>query len=235
MGLIRSTWLQQSLLFHVYELTGLSVVEKMVFSLHHWFHVDRLSRRPARIVQADLSHLRSLFNRIMHVGLYGVEGTPPTSAPPREYSGEALRLEDLPVLEPDDPRAVDFRTSLRTWFHGSSWSSLTRAHLLSWLGWSIFNARFENLSTEQETLARKALAMMERRAGTSLPDGAGPSPNLGANGKNYVEPLRLTLDPMSVQSRPLIAYAVINFVSMAVRKWLEWKYDAQYETIGGTT
>lgn len=149
----------------------------------------------------------------------------------RDYATEDMKPEDVPLLAYDDPRAIDFRTSMQTWFSGTPWSSLTRAHLLSWLSWSMFNSSFEGLSREQENLVDRAGTMMERRAGSQLPTEAG----VVSNGERDIKPLRLTLDPFTVQSRPLIAYAVINLVGFGVRRWFQWKYGVRYEVAGEMT
>lgn len=200
----------------------------MLFSLYHWFLVHKLARRPAKIDQIELSQLRVIFYRIMHVGLHD---KPQPGTSPGEYSGDAeLDVEDIPALSFNDPRAVDFRNSLRTWFSRSSWSAISRTHVLSWLSWGMFNAYFDTVAEEHGALIDKALAMMERRAGAQLPDMAA---SRGVSGE--AKTLRLTLDPMSVSSRPLMAYVLINVAGIATMNWLEWKYGARYKTTGGTT
>jgi hypothetical protein len=221
--------LEVSLALVVIHLCLLNMIpHQALFSLHHWFLVDKLARRPAKIDQTELSYLRLIFNRILHVGLYD---KPRPVMPPREYNGDTeLNVDDIPALSFDDPRAVDFRNSLRTWFSRSSWSAISRTHMLSWLSWSMFNASFDSMTEEQRALIVKALVMMERRTGARFPDKAS---NRGSGGD--AKTLRLTLDPMSVSSRPLIAYFLINVAGIATMNWLEWKYGARYETTGGTT
>lgn len=118
----------------------------------------------------------------------------------------------------------------------------------SWLTWSLFDeASIDALSEEQREVVECALSMMERRAGMALgTDGHDDDENIAdearAEGEqrrkemHSIKPLRLTLDPMSVSSRPLIAYAVINAVGLATRRWLEWAYEGvKYDTVGGIT
>lgn len=203
----------------------------MLFSLYHWSLVDNLARRPAKIEQAEISHLRSLFNRILHVGLYDKQRP---GTPPENYNGDTdLKVQDIPALAFDDPRAVDFRNSLRTWFSRSSWRAISRTHLLSWLSWSMFNTSLESITEEQRALVDKALLMMERRAGARLPDTAHNSASNDNVGE--VKTLRLTLDPISVSSRPLLAYVLVNIAGVVCRTWFKWKYDARCETIGDIT
>ena len=203
----------------------------MFFSLHHSFLVDKLARRPARIDQAEISHLRSLFYRVLHVGL---DDKPRSGGPPTYCNGDAeLNFEDIPTLAFDDPRAVDFRNSLRTWFSRSSWSAISRAHLLSWLSWGMFNSSLESITEEQRAFVDEALVMTERRAGARLPDITNDKVLNGSAGGGP-KTLRLSLDPISVSSRPLAAYVLINIAAVACGSWFEWKYGAQYKTMGGT-
>ena len=92
----------------------------------------------------------------------------------------------------------------------------------------MFYTSYDQLSAEHQNLVITALGMMERRSGVRLPDRPG-------KGDPSVKPLRLTLDPLSVQSRPLIAYLVINLAGVATKKWLVWARGARYETVGGIT
>lgn len=203
--------------------------------MHHWHLVDTLSRLPPGIDEVELSYIQLVFNRIVHLGLHDThEGTTRPGSSPQEHVRNELNLDAIPYLAYDDPRAVDFRSMLRIWFRGSSWSSLSREHMLSWLSWCMFSSAVENISAEQRELVERTTLMMERRAGARLPEEKGTSVE-GLKKEDDIKPLRLTLDPMSVQSRPLIAYAVINLARFATHKWLESKYDVEYEVIGETT
>lgn len=136
-------------------------------------------------------------------------------------------------------------------------SPVSRAHMRSWLVWTLFNeGSTEALSNEQCEVVECALNMMERRAGMMLgtDDNEGVSnqgsseqsdQNRQAQSKHLqreqkqlhnIKPLRLTLDPMSVSSRPIIAYAVINAAGLFAYRWFEWRYvGVKYETVGGIT
>ncbi|KAF8309542.1 hypothetical protein DL93DRAFT_2230807 [Clavulina sp. PMI_390] len=200
---------------------------EVLFSLHQWHLVDTLSRKPARIEQASMPRLRMLFKRIVNVGLHD----PPVLDPDFAQDLEELSLDDIPKLDFDDPRALDFRNALRTWFSGASWASLTRYPMLSWLSWSMFNASVEDVSDEQRMLLDRALVMMERRTGATFPEKLGDNAKSAAPGAK-VKPLRLTLDPVSVQSRPLLAYAVINIMGWSTRWWFQWEFGVRYEVAG---
>lgn len=94
----------------------------------------------------------------------------------------------------------------------------------------MFYAPLEELNDEYRGLVETAFSMMERRSGARIPESSGTEQS-----RDAVKPLRLTIDPLTVWSRPLIAYAIITLAGSLTRRWLIWRYQVQYERVGGIT
>lgn len=134
--------------------------------------------------------------------------------------------EDIITLERNDPRAVDFRNYLRTWFHKVPWSSIHRQEMYAWLHWSIFNASFtalDALPPARQDVLREVLGMIEKRAGASVPEGSNPD----------AKPLLLTLDPVSVTWRPFFWYASVTLSNFYQRRQYKSQWNATISTHDG--
>ncbi|KAF9510851.1 hypothetical protein BS47DRAFT_1406719 [Hydnum rufescens UP504] len=199
---------------------------EILFSIYHLIVVAQLSRKTSNIVLTSVDNVRRLYSRILHLGLHNAPANGALSRIPSHVPPSQLSMEDVPLLDRSDPRAVDFRQSLRSWFRNSPWSTLTRAHVSTWISWTIFNASVDTLSLEQKGVVSHAIDVIERRAGSKLP--------LEANDPTsaHIRPLLLTLDPMSIHCRPAIMYATINFVSFVCQEWYQWRFGAHHEQYG---
>ncbi|KAH7343243.1 hypothetical protein B0J17DRAFT_565143 [Rhizoctonia solani] len=193
-----------------------------LFCIYHTIIARNLRRRSSVLPQYELHYLRNLFTRILQTGLAplyrdGDDDIEDDAAGSRPGSP----AESIDKLEWDDPRAVDFRERLRTWFHKTEWSLISREAMLSWLSWSCFNATYENAIQRpaNELILREALDMLEKRAGSKLRPAAeleSSAPSLRS-----VTPLRLTLDPLDITGRPAIFYAITGFANWAYRSYLQ--------------
>lgn len=129
-------------------------------------------------------------------------------------------------MEFNDPRAVDFRNYLRTWFGKVPWSKIHKYEMYSWLCWAIFNAPFTTLDalpSARQTVLREVLEMIEKRAGVAIPDGANPS----------VKTLLLTLDPVTIAWRPFFWYAGVTLSNYYIRRSFVTKWGATIATYNG--
>lgn len=88
-----------------------------IFFVYHTAVARKLRNKPAVLPQYDLYHLRSLFTRILQTGLAPVY---PDNDDDVEDEAAGSRpgspAESIERLEWDDPRAVDFRHRMRTWY-----------------------------------------------------------------------------------------------------------------------
>jgi hypothetical protein len=114
---------------------------------------------------------------------------------------------------------------MRTWFHHAPWSDITLSSLRKWLAWSVFSTHFEALTEEEKDNIDEKIAVMEMRAGMKIPQ--------DVQGEKVVKPMRLTLDPLNVRMRPLVAYAVIGGVQVGLREIYRWKYGVTFGSFRG--
>ncbi|KAF8341415.1 uncharacterized protein EI90DRAFT_2965783 [Cantharellus anzutake] len=96
----------------------------------------------------------------------------------------------------------------------------------SWLGWSMFTAHYETLSEGQKVHIESIIKMIEKRAGAEISEHP-------PHGTPHLTPLRISLDPLNVENRPAIVYAVVNLAGFGALRWYEWRHGVQYGTIGG--
>ena len=194
----------------------------MFFSVYH-YHLARCIRGPPPDGPTNLNELQAVFRRVLQSGLADL---PEYGYDEEDVGRPGSPEEDIITLERNDPRAVDFRNYLRTWFGKVPWSSIRRQEMLAWLHWSIYNAPFTSLDAlppARQKLMLEVLAMLEKRAGASIPDGSNPD----------AKPFLLTLDPVSVAWRPFFWYACITLNNYFQRRHYESDWNATVSTHKG--
>ncbi|KAI0719588.1 hypothetical protein C8T65DRAFT_706265 [Cerioporus squamosus] len=199
-------------------------LSEVFFSVYHYNLASFISG-PSPNGPGSLHELRAVFQRVLQAGL--------ASLPEEGFDEESLDVdrpgspaESVTCLEFDDPRAVDFRNYLRTWFGKVPWSSIHRHEMFTWIYWSIFNAPFAGIEkvTQLECKAlHEVIELIEFRAGCKLPEGSNPS----------ASPLLLTLDPVNVAWRPLVWYAAVALSNAFIRRRFRTKWSAKVGTYKG--
>ncbi|GBE79707.1 hypothetical protein SCP_0209080 [Sparassis crispa] len=196
---------------------------EVFFNVHHcvlaWY-IAPSSSLPLH----SLGELRSAFKRMLRAGLVSLPEVGCNHEPSK--LAKSTISDDFIHLRYDDPRAVDFRNYLRTWFGKVPWSSIRRHEFYAWLYWSIFNARFTSFDQvpEPHQLAlRDVLHMIELRSGSTIPEGSNPA----------AKPILLTLDPVCVYSRPLVWYAGVMVCNLLSRVYLMTQWDVTFGTYNG--
>ncbi|KIP10713.1 hypothetical protein PHLGIDRAFT_65260 [Phlebiopsis gigantea 11061_1 CR5-6] len=186
---------------------------QVFFSVYH-YHLAKCIRAPSSASHSDFNELQAAFRRVLQSGLAEL---PEYGYDEEDVGRPGSPEEDIIALERHDPRAVDFRNYLRTWFGKVPWSSVRRQEMFAWLHWSIYNAPFTSLDAlppARQKVLLEVLSMLEKRAGTSIPDGTNP----------HARPLLLTLDPVSVTWRPFFWYAGVALSNYYQRRRYESKY-----------
>lgn len=128
------------------------------------------------------------------------------------------------VLAWDDPKAVEFREQLRTWFHHVPWEGIGREDIRTWLAWSCFAMPLEDVEADPKRLRflERTADMLEARTGGKF-----------APGRTGCQIMRLTLDPVNVVSRPFLIYAVANAINwFLLRVWYPHKGATVYREGG---
>lgn len=84
-------------------------------------------------------------------------------------------------------------------------------------------------------LLEQALKLVGMRTGTYIPSGqSGEEADRADEGEDEpLNPLRLTLDPMTISLRPFAAYLLFALSNWAVTKWYIWYYGMTYGVFGG--
>ncbi|RXK38174.1 hypothetical protein M231_04548 [Tremella mesenterica] len=121
------------------------------------------------------------------------------------------------LLEEYDRRVVEFRERLRTWFHHAPWDTIPRHNVLMWLAWTCFGLPIEKAQANPtwDKFLDSTLELLEETTGSHFRDGY----------DRKVKVMRLTLDPVNVQLRPLFLYALTNLTNWYLR-------DFQYPSEG---
>ena len=187
------------------------------------YHLAKCIRAPSSASHSDFNELQAAFRRVLQSGLAEL---PEYGYDEEDVGRPGSPEEDIIALERHDPRAVDFRNYLRTWFGKVPWSSIRRQEMFAWLHWSIYNAPFTSLDTlppARQKVLLEVLGMLEKRAGTSIPDGTNPD----------ARPFLLTLDPVAVTWRPFFWYAGVALSNYFQRRRYESKWNATVQTYKG--
>jgi hypothetical protein len=174
--------------------------------------------------------MQTAFQRVLQAGLQSPEPLKPTAddgdtVPSTKSTHE--QLDALAELTPDDPRAADFRDSLRAWFRHAPWSALRQREIRRWLYWAVFNAALPDsdaaLPHAHKAMLEDVLELLRRRTGVAVPPGSNPA----------CAPLLLTIDPLAVWARPLLWYLFVAAANAVVWWRLRTKWQVQYGRFHG--
>ncbi|KAF7301736.1 hypothetical protein MIND_00739200 [Mycena indigotica] len=183
-----------------------------IFSVYHW-HLSRLASQPWRHGTGSLAQLQLSYNRVLQCGLANLPEDGSESHRP------ASPTYPITQLEWDDPRAVDFRHTLRTWFNRVPFSAIRRFEVRQWLYWSIFAKDLpETMPPGHQAIIDDSLRRLEMRVGGKIPEGSNPN----------APPMRVTLDEVQISTRPLFLYALIFAVNWCLQKYYGIRYGLKY-------
>lgn len=128
------------------------------------------------------------------------------------------RQERRDLIEKCLDNVPDINHFLRTWFKEAPVESLRKEDLRQWLAWGIWN-RYNTQGIDPIELA-EYVERIERRLGQSFAEGNGPN-----------RPIRISVDPINVQHRPLLWYLLVGLIDIAlfVKMWrLKFQYFPVY-------
>jgi hypothetical protein len=179
-------------------------------------HLARQISPPTTAGPGDALEIKTAYVRLLKAGL--------ADLPEDGGDEESLNVsrpgspeETIVQLERHDPRAIDFRNSLRNWFRLAPWPSIRLLEVQKWLYWSMYNADMPPLaimSPLQKEALKEALNLLQKRTGWTFPEGSNPE----------FTPLRLTIDPVYINWRPLTFYIIIGII----HRWLRRLYTNRY-------
>ncbi|KAJ6598984.1 hypothetical protein DFH09DRAFT_1021686 [Mycena vulgaris] len=183
---------------------------EVFFSVYH-YHLVTLASAPWKHGPGDIAQLQIAFTRVLKTGL--------ADLPEDGYDEESLDvdrpaspMESITQLELHDPRSIDFRNVIRTWFGRVPWSSIRRVEIQKWIYWSIFNKDLpepHQITPAHRAVLDNTLELLEMRLGTRVTPGSNPT----------IAPMRMTLDPVVVYGRPFFYYALISGINWYFRRW----------------
>jgi hypothetical protein len=168
------------------------------------------------------------FHRVLQSGLLHESSSSSEGAVPAvDEKWNYHQADAFDELKPEDPRAIDFRYSLRCWFRHRPWSDIRQQDLRRWLYWAIFNAPLpqneDDLPHAHKTALDDVLELIRRRTGCTVKPGSNPQ----------CAPLLLTLDPLNVWARPFLWYLFVSLVNAVTWKHMKSKWNVQYGTFQG--
>jgi len=187
-----------------------------LFSIYH-FYLSRIVSRHEAHGTEDLREIQAAFKRLLQSGLANL----PEDGGDEESLRAGSPKEDIIQLEPNDPRAIDFRNAMRSWFCNVPWSSIKVHEVRQWLYWSIYNANLppsESLSASHQAVLERALDLLQRRCGCIFEAGSNPA----------IRPMRLTLDKVNILWRPFTFYVILHALNSSLRKWYKMKWNAYF-------
>ncbi|KAI9574737.1 hypothetical protein HD554DRAFT_2011317 [Boletus coccyginus] len=194
---------------------------EVLFSVHHYNLVRSVSGLPQRSPNSAVE-LQTGFERVLKTGLADLT----VDEESLDVQRPGSPAEHLAQLQPDDPRAIEFRAWMRAWFRRTTWSSIRKQDVYAYLYWAFHNSPLpitHLLPDHHRDVLDRAIRQIENRAGVAIPDG----PSSG------VSPILLTIDKLNVTSRPFVWYAMVLATNWMLRRWLERVYSVRFGRYGG--
>ncbi|KAG9317401.1 hypothetical protein JVU11DRAFT_1600 [Chiua virens] len=194
----------------------LVALSEALFSVYHLSLVRSVSGLPNNPPR-NLVELQAGFLRVLRTGLADLSIDEESLNVDRPGSP----AEQLVQLQPDDPRAIDFRECMRAWFRRMTWSSITKQDFYAYLYWAFYNSPLPAthlIPDHHRDVLDDAIRQIENRAGITLPDG----PSSG------VSPILLTIDKLNVTSRPFLWYALVFVTNRVFRFWLARVHSVRF-------
>ncbi|KAJ7590911.1 hypothetical protein C8J56DRAFT_1013742 [Mycena floridula] len=195
---------------------------EVAFSIYYRYLVHIVQKSPPYIT-GNPAELQMALARVLKAGM--------AQLPINGFDEESLDsdrpgspAESIVQLERDDPRAIDFRNTLRNWFRRAPFSSIRMHEVKKWVYWSIFSCDMplpDQIPHSRRLVLDDAVELLQKRMGVLVPEGT----SLGK-----VEPLRLTLDDVSISWRPLTFYALITSINWCLKQRYRWFWGLHYDT-----
>lgn len=129
--------------------------------------------------------------------------------------------ETIVQLERHDPRAIEFRHALRTWFCQVPFSTIKVHHVRKWLYWAMYNAEIppeQDMPKLHSIAVDDALALLQKRIGGKIEDGP----------DGHVKPMLLTIDKTNILWRPLTFYCLVGTINWCLKKMYTSCSDVQH-------
>ncbi|KAF5390685.1 hypothetical protein D9757_002725 [Collybiopsis confluens] len=186
-------------------------LSEVIFSVYHHQLVQEISG-PTNIGHGSVPEIQLAFQRILKAGL--------ADLPKEGFDEETLDTERpgspaelITQLDENDPRAIDFRNILRTWFGRNPWSTMRLLEVQQWIYWSIFSKELEeeNLPQSHKAVLDDTVDLLQKRLGKPIPEGSNPSNR----------PMLLNIDKPNVLWRPFTFYAISMFVNILLDQWYQ--------------
>jgi len=192
---------------------------EVLFSIYYYALTRQVSWTSPSI-PTNMLELQDAFRRVLQSGLASL---------PEDGGDEESLVSELPgspaevveKLAVDDPRAIDYRNRLRTWFRTVPWSHIRLEQVRAWLYWMAFNSVLPSrseISKSHHDFINETVALLETRIGCSVPPGSNPN----------VTPLLLTIDPMNVRTRPFVWYLFVKMANVCLRAWYQRNHGITY-------
>ncbi|TFK75836.1 hypothetical protein BDN72DRAFT_785882 [Pluteus cervinus] len=202
----------------------LAALCEVVFSAYYYYLSCRQAA-PSPLGPGKQHEIKLAYTRLLKTGLADL---PEDGHDEESMNGPRAGSPAEPIvhLDQDDPRAIDFRHCLRTWFFKAPWSSIRLAEFRKWLYWAMFNADLpptDQIPHSYRTALDEALDLLQKRCGITLEEGSNPE----------TEFIRLSRDPLKTSFRPLLLYVLVYCVNRYLRRTFRHKYNLRYTLHNG--
>lgn len=202
-----------------YAVFALALTE-VFFSVYH-YNLAKFVSGPSPIQLPSVVELQGAFRRVLQSGLADLPEDGPYDAETLDYDHPGSPAEFITNLAFDDPRAVDFRTYMRTWFKKAPWSAIHKQELWQWVYWSMFNTRMpplESIPTVHRHAIDEAVDLIEKRSGSKIPEGSNPA----------ATPMMLTVDDVPISTRPFLWYILVAVCQLCAHLFLEHNWGVEF-------
>ena len=193
-----------------------SWIGQVLFSIYYLYLAHRVSG-PSPCGSTNLEEVQLAYIRLLKAGFADL----PHDGDDIIKNRQENLVESIIQLDRHDPRAIDFRHCLRTWFRKVPWSSIKLVEMQKWLYWAMYNTELpplDSLPDSQWTALEEALELLQKRLGCRLEEGSNPK----------IMPMRITIDKTTIMWRPLTYYAIVCLVNYVLRQLYKTWWDLHY-------
>ncbi|KAK0453537.1 hypothetical protein EV421DRAFT_1764822 [Armillaria borealis] len=197
---------------------------EVFFSIYYSFLAWRLSG-PTTTPIRSVEELQVALTRVIKSGLANLSEVD-FDTESLDESRPGSPEEDVIQLDHDDPRAIDFRNSFRTWFGFVPWSQVRLHEVRQWLYWALFNAALpplETLPEDRRAALDAVIELFQKRVGRPVPEGHSP----------HIKTVRLSVDRFNACCRPFLAYVLVFVLNYMAKSRLRNKYGVKFSSYDG--
>ncbi|KAL1923426.1 uncharacterized protein VTP21DRAFT_8406 [Calcarisporiella thermophila] len=109
--------------------------------------------------------------------------------------------------------ATEITATLSLWFNGAHVNDLRKENIREYLGWAFYDKYLDELTVQEVQTTEGMIRILEQKIGSKLENGYNSNVNC----------MRMTLDPFTSLSRPLVVYGIVSVADLVMGLYLSYQ------------